>query len=46
MSENIFAMRGNIIDITLGIIAYAISIRVSWAGTIAVCEKNVHLIFI
>ena len=29
MSENIFAMRGNIIDITLGIIAYVISIRFS-----------------
>ena len=27
ISENIFVMRGNTIDITLGIIAYAISIR-------------------
>ena len=39
-------MRGNRIDITLGIIAYAISIKFSSTGTIALCEKNVHIIFI
>ena len=27
ISENIFVMKGNIIDLTLGIIAYAISIQ-------------------
>ena len=30
MSENIFVMRSDIIDITLGLIAYAISIKFSW----------------
>ena len=40
-------MRGNIIDIPLGIIAYAMSIKFSWTGTMALYEKkNVHMIFI
>ena len=33
-------MRSNINDITLGIIAYAISIKLSWTGTIALCGKK------
>ena len=33
-------MSGNIIDISLGIIAYAKSIKFSWTGTIALYEKN------
>ena len=40
-------MRGNIVDVTFGIIVYAISIKFSWTGTIALYEKkNVHIIFI
>ena len=48
ISENIFVkrLRGNTIDINLGIIAYAISIKLSCTGTIALYEKNVQIIFI
>ena len=40
MSENIFVMRGYVIDITRYIIEYAISIKFSWTGTIASYEKK------
>ena len=40
-------MTSDIIDITLGLIAYAISIKFSWTDTIALFEKkNAHIIFI